>query len=46
LRNPVQATSDPIWMRSVALASPAMVVKHSQTPRSSGVSGIANWSSG
>ena len=46
LRKPVQATSDPIWMRSVALARPAMVVKHSQTPRSSSSAGTWNWLSG
>ena len=42
----MQATSDPIWMRSVALARPAMVVKHSQTPRSSSSAGTWNWLSG
>ena len=46
LRKPVQATSDPIWMRSVALARPAMMVKHSQTPRSSSSAGTWNWLSG
>ena len=29
----VQVTSGPICIRSVALARPAMMVKHSQTPR-------------
>ena len=43
LRNPVQATSDPIWMSGTALARAAIVVKHSQTPRSSWSEGMLNW---